>query len=125
MAGRIGDMPLIIDYSLCNQAVTIYSYDEGVVTRRECPRAYFEMTEKETIDNTGEHGKTEHLIVIPEDIECSPGCRVYLGIGSEPGANAAQWWRSFIPAKNDKVVVVRSVSPRYWQGAVVHVELRG
>ena len=127
MSGRVGDMPLIIDYSLCNQAVTLYSYDNGEITRTQYDRAYFEHVEKETIDNQGEHGKTEHLIVIPGNVPCSPGMRAYLGVGAtlDNIEDAAAWWRALIPSKDNNVVIVRSVSPRYWRGEIVHVELRG
>ena len=123
----IGDMPLIIDYSLCKMSVTVYQYADGAVTRTYCPRAYWERTEKVDVDQRGEHGENEHLVVIPGgDVVPEVGCRVYLGEGPEVGGDdAARWWREFIPSRNDAVVVVRSVSPRHWRGEIVHVELRG
>lgn len=126
---RVGDLPLIIDYSLCNQAVTIYRFDGDDVTYTHYPKAYFEYVDKGELERTGESGKTEHLIVIPgNEIECKPGDKVYLGEGEEPqygATSAAKWWREFIPAKVDNLAVIRSVSPRYWRGEIVHYELRG
>lgn len=124
---KLGEMPLINDYSLCNQSVTVYTYDGDAVERVYCPRAYWERTEKVDIDQRGEHGTNEHLIVIPGNAVIPVvGCRVFLGEGPDvSGDDVAKWWRDFIPAKNDAVVVVRSVSPRHWRGEVVHVELRG
>lgn len=121
-----GDFPLINDYSLCNQTVTVYHYEGGEVTRIECSKAYFEEVEKQSLDQRGESGKTEHLIVIPGDsLEFYEGDRVYLGVGGYPEGDTARWWREFIPSKNRAVVVVRSVSFRRWRNEVVHVELRG
>lgn len=122
----VGDYPLINDYSLCHQTVTIYHYESGEITRTVYPKAYFEKTVKAEVDERGESGKTEHLIVIPgSNIPCVPGDKVYLGNGASPEGDNARWWRVFIPPKDDKVVVVRSVSYRHWRGEVVHVELRG
>lgn len=121
-----GDFPLINNYSLCNQSVTVYHYDNGEITRTEYEKAYFEATEKQELDQRGESGKTEHLIVIPGNTrDFYEGDKVYLGIGEYPEGDAARWWRNFIPAKNRDVVVIRSVSFRRWQNAVVHVEMRG
>ena len=121
----VANMPMVIDYSLCNQTVTLYSYENGAVTRVVFPRAYFERTEQQQVDEHGSRSENEHLVVIPDDVTVNVGDRVFLGEGEEPGNDAAAWWRGFIPSKNPGVVVVRKVSYRHWKGQVVHVEIRG
>lgn len=117
--------PLINDFSLCQQTVTGYRFGNGEITRTLYPKAYFEETDKQDITNTGEAGKTEHLIVIPGEVDCAPGDKFFLGVGAEPEGDAATWWRYFIPSKVPQCVVVRSVSQRHWLGEPSHIEIRG
>ena len=119
------DIPLINDFSLCQQTVTLYHYDDGEITRVEYTKAYFEETDKQETSTTGESGKTEHLVVIPGEITCVPGDKVFLGSGAYPEGDSARWWRLFIPAKVPQVVIVRSVSQRHWLGKPSHIEIRG
>ena len=121
----VADYPLIIDYCFCNQTVTLYSYANGTVTRTVHSNAYHERTEKQVVDERGARVENEYLIIIPGNVSVSVGDRVYLGTGDAVGNDAAAFWRGFIPAKNDNVVVVRKVSYRHWQGQVTHVEIRG
>lgn len=121
----LGKMPLINDYSLCNMPVTHYRFAGGEVTRSVYQRAYFEATDAQTLERTGDVSKTEHLIVIPGAVDCAPGDKFFLGVGPEIVGDAASWWRGFIPSKVGGVVVVRKVSPRYWRGEVAHTEIRG
>ena len=119
------DIPLINDFSLCQQTVTLYHYDGGEITRVECPKAYFEETDKLETSTTGESGKTEHLIVIPGEVDIVPGDKVFLGVGDYPDGDTARWWRLFIPSKVPQCVIARSVSRRHWLGKPTHIEVRG
>ena len=121
----LGKMPLINDYSLCTSSVTLYRFRDGEVERTVYQRAYFESTEGQTLERTGDVSKTEHLIVIPGAVECAPGDKFFLGVGSEVSGEAASWWRGFMPSKVGGVVVVRKVSQRLWDGEVAHTEIRG
>lgn len=147
----LGDMPLINDYSLCKQSVTVYHYNGTAVTRTVHFPAYFEAVEKQTQELTHETERTEHLIVIPGSGDvCEVGDKVFCGVGAElptangqpptgatgatgatgstgstPAIDYAKWWREFIPAKVDGLVIARSVSYRHWRGEVVHCEIRG
>lgn len=119
------DIPLINDFSLCRQTVTHYRLGGETVTRTVHPMAYFEETDAVDIARTGESGKSEHLVVIPGEVDIAPGDKLYLGTGPVPSGDAAAWWRGFIPAKVPACVVVRSVSQRHWLGEPSHVEVRG
>jgi hypothetical protein len=119
------DIPLINDFSLCQQTVTLYHYDGGEITRVEYPKAYFEETDKQEISTTGESGKTEHLVVIPGEVDIVPGDKVFLGVGDYPDGDTARWWRLFIPSKVPQCVIARSVSQRHWLGKPTHIEVRG
>lgn len=121
----LGQMPLVNDYSLCTSKVTHYAFRDGEITRTVYQRAYFEVTEGQTLERTGDVSKSEHLIVIPGAVDCAPGDKFFLGVGSEVEGDAASWWRGFIPSKVGGVVVVRKVSPCYWNGETVHTEIRG
>ena len=119
------DWPLINDYGLCRQTVTVYRYSDGYITRTEYPKAYFEETDKLETSTTGESGKTEHLIVIPGEVDIVPGDKVFLGVGDYPDGDTARWWRLFIPSKVPQCVIARSVSQRHWLGKPTHIEIRG
>ena len=121
----LNDLPLINDFSLCQQTVTLYHYEDGEITRTEYEKAYFEETDKQEIKNTGESGKTEHLVVIPGNVNATPGDKVVLGVGGFPEGDSAEWWRYFIPSRVPECVIARSVSQRHWLGNPSHVEIRG
>ena len=123
---RVGDLPLINDYSLCKQAVTVYRFEDNEVTSAYFPKAYFEFTETQKVDKVGSNEEDVFLLVIPgSEIACKVGDKVLLGQGEQPSGDHAAFWRSLIPTKVDNLGVVRKVSARWWNGEIVHTEARG
>ena len=117
-------------YDLCNDTVTVYHFESGgtggaaSVTRTVHARAYFEHRATNGVSKTGETEKNGFLLVIPGDTKASEvGDRVVLGEGPlVPQGDVRAWWRSFIPSKVDDLVVVGTVKPIRYGGAIVHTE---
>ena len=61
----LGSMPLVNDYSLCKQMVSIYPYDNGEVTRTVVYPAYMDFKKTETTEKTGSQEANSFLLVIP------------------------------------------------------------
>lgn len=121
----IGDMPLIIDYSLCQQTVTVYRKDGDIITRTVHSPAYMEVNRTERLSKDADELESTALVVIPGAASLSVGDRVFDGIGPDvPSVGMMTWWRSFIPAKVDGLIVLRQVAQRKWRGEVAHVEGR-
>lgn len=120
----LGDMPLLNDYSLCRQAVTVYRYGDGAVTRTVHPRAYLERRKSEAVDKAGGRESNGFLLVVPGSAQAvHVGDKVYEGEGpAVPAEGVDAWWRSFIPSKVDGLVVVGHVEVRRWDGGICHTE---
>ena len=123
----LGSMPLLNDYSLCTQTVTVYSFDGEAVTRTVHPQAYLDFKKTENVDRTGSTEANGFLLVVPgSTLACHVGDKVILGEGPQvPETEVAKWWRAFIPTKVDNLVVVGYVDPKYWDGQLVHTEAGG
>ena len=123
---NVGKLPLIIDYSLCTQSVTVYHFEDGEVTSTFFPKAKFEFTETQKVDIIGSSEEDTFMLVIPgNEIACNVGDKVLLGQGEQPSGDHAAFWRSLIPSKVDNLGVVRKVHACYWDGEIVHTEARG
>lgn len=123
----LGTMPLLNNYSLCQQTVTVYHNDNGTVTRTVHYPAYLDSKKTENVEKTGSAESNGFLLVIPGSTRaCSVGDKVYDGEGpAVPETEIAAWWRSFIPSKVENLVVVRYVDVKRWAGAIVHTEAGG
>lgn len=114
-----------LDYSLCNQIVTVYHKNEtGSYTRTEFKNAFLDFKKTQNVDKTGSRESNTFLLVIP----CASQC-VFVGdkiiSGSGPEIDSADGWAALIPAKVPGLVVVRYVDPKYWNGRICHVEAGG
>lgn len=124
----LGTMPYYQDYSLCQQTVTVYHYEDGTLTRTVLTGAYLDFKKTENVEKTGSTEANGFLFVYP--CSTSPvavGDKVMHGAGPEPaeGEDVAKWWRTFIPAKYVGLGVIKYVDPKYWAGQMVHVEAGG
>ena len=113
-----------VDYSKCNQTVTVYHKDGETITRTVYPTAFLDSKKTQNVDKTGSNEANSFLLVIP----CSEqvvfvGDKVLLGVGPEVATAAA--WAAFIPAKVPGLVVVSYADPKYWKGQPVHMEAGG
>jgi hypothetical protein len=126
----IGTMPLINDYSLCQQMVSIYHHADGEVTRTVVYPAYLDSKKTEGVDRTGSSEANGFLLVIPCPGGAPPsvcvGDKVMPGEGPVVDAeDPAKFWRSLIPTKVPGLCVVRYVDIKHWAGKPVHVEAGG
>lgn len=123
----LGAMPLVNDYSLCRQTVTVYHFEDGEVTRTVHSPAYLEGKINQAIAREGSAQESSFLLVVPgAEPACAVGDKVVEGEGPDvPATDVAAWWRAFIPTKVDGLWVVRSVALRRWNGGIVHTEAEG
>lgn len=137
-----------VDYSLCNQTVTLYHADlkNGFQCTRTLFRgAFFDAKKVQTVDKIGRQEANSFLLVLPSGWDGRPvwvdaavaqplgddhpvfslaaGDKVFLGEGPEITDLAA--WGKFIPASVPGLVVVKDVDVKYWHGAVCHIEAGG
>lgn len=114
-----------VDYSKCDQTVTVYHWDGGQsYTRTVLRRAFLDFKKTLNTDKTGSREANSFLLVIP----CSEqpvwaGDKVMLGEG--PEVSTREDWAALIPSKAPGLVIVRYVDPKYWGGKLVHVEAGG
>ena len=113
-----------VDYTKCNQTITVYHKNGDTVTRTVYNRAFLDFKKTENVDKTGSREASSFLLVLP----CSSqavftGDKVILGAGPEIVSREA--WAAFIPAKVTGLVVIGYVDPKYWNGKMVHVEAGG
>ena len=113
-----------VDYSKCNQTVTIYHNEGGTYTRTVHRKAFLDFKKTENTDKTGSRESNSFLLVIPCDSQpVFVEDKVLLGDGPEVTTREA--WAALIPSKTPNLVVVKYVDPKYWNGKLVHVEAGG
>lgn len=114
-----------VDYSLCNQTVTIYHWDgDKAYTRKVIKNAFLDFKKTQNVDKTGSREVNSFLLVIPGyEVPVAVGDKVIHGEGPEVSTREA--WAAFIPAKVEGLVVVKYVDPKYWKGVLVHTEAGG
>lgn len=114
-----------VDYSLCDQTVTLYHWDGGTgYTRKVIHNAFLDFRKNQSVDKTGSKEVNAFLLVIPgASVPVSVGDKVLHGEGPEIATR--EEWAAFIPAKVDGLGVVKYVDPKYWRGSVVHTEAGG
>lgn len=114
-----------VDYSKCDQTVTVYHWDgKETYTRTVLRRAFLDFRKTLNTDKTGSREANSFLLVIPcEEQGVFVGDKVLLGEGPEVSTREA--WAALVPSKVPGLVVVKYVDPKYWGGKLVHVEAGG
>lgn len=113
-----------VDYSKCNQTVTVYHKDGETYTRTVIRRVFLEFRKTQNVDKTGSREVNSFLLVIPCAVQCVfVGDKVLLGDGPEVATR--EDWAALIPSKAPGLVIVQYVDPKYWQGWLIHVEAGG
>ncbi len=122
-------MPLILppknplDYSLCNQTVTVYHWnpDTKQIRRTVYPGAFLDYKKTQNVDKTGGTDVNTFLLVIPcEKQAVFVGDKVFHGIGP-----MVTDWAKFIPSSVPGLCVVKYVDPKFWRDRLVHIEAGG
>lgn len=110
-----------LDYSLCDQAVTVYRRKkDGSVARAVHPRAFLDIKKVRNVERTGSSDAMSFLLVVPGDADIREGDRVLRGEGPEEVE-----WASLIPSKVRGLCVVRWADPKYREGGISHIEAGG
>ena len=113
-----------VNYSLCNQTVTVYHKDGDIITRKVYDRAFLDFRKTQTTDKTGSKEANTFLLVIPGSEQAVfAGDKVILGNG--PEVTTAKEWSTMVPVKVPGLVVVNYVDCKYWNGKIVHTEAGG
>ena len=113
-----------VDYSLCNQTVTVYHKEADTITRTVHRQAFLDFRKTLTTDKTGSREANSFLLVIPGAVQAVfVGDKVMLGEG--PQITTAKEWTAFAPVKVPGLVVVNYVDVKYWRGKIVHTEAGG
>ncbi len=114
-----------VDYSKCDQTVTVYHWDgKETYTRTIHERAFLDFRKNQTVDKTGSKEVNAFLLVIPCAVQgVFVGDKVLLGVG--PVVSTRDAWAALIPAKVPGLVIVKYVDPKYWKGRMVHLEAGG
>lgn len=114
-----------VDYSLCNQTVTVYHWDgKNTYTRKVFTNAFLDFKKTLNVEKTGSSETSSFLLVIPgEAVPVAVGDKVLSGEGGEIGSR--EEWADLIPTRVPGLVVIRYVDPKYWNGVVVHTEAGG
>ncbi len=113
-----------VDYSLCNQTVTVYHQQDGKYTRTVHTNAFLDFKKTQSVDKTGKSESSSFLLVIPGSTQTVyPGDKVLLGQG--PEIKTAKEWASFHPDKVPGLAVVGYADCKFWRGQMVHTEAGG
>lgn len=113
-----------VDYSKCDQTVTVYHREGETYTQTVYDRAFLDFKKTQNVDKTGRKEVNSFLLVIPCDSQpVFVGDKVLLGEG--PEVSTREDWAALIPSKVPGLVMVQYVDPKYWQGRMVHVEAGG
>ena len=108
-----------LDYSLCNQTVTLYRLDPDGVHRRVIRQAMYQHRTEQACGEQGITQERKFTLIIPGDAKLLPGDRVYDGIGPVVTADG---WSSFLPVTVPGLSQVQYVRPCCWMGKICHTE---
>lgn len=116
---RRGSVPL--DYTLCNQTVTVYHRE--TLERTVVENAYYDFRQEETVNDGQADTAVRFTLVVPGRLDIQPGDKVLPGRGSAL-EERAQWMRLTAGAVSG-LGIVKSVSYKYWNDTVCHTEIKG
>ena len=116
-----------VDYSKCNQTVTIYHSDGVSFSKKVIEHAFFDFRKNQNANRVGTSESNSFLLVIPYTESATQpvfnGDKVLLGVGEN--IMSREEWASFIPSKTPNLAVVKYVDPKYWNNAIAHWEAGG
>lgn len=116
-----------LNYSLCNQTVTVYRADntDGFKCTKKVyeKKAFLDFKKAVSVDKTGNRETNSFLLVIKGNADLKPKDKVLLGVGGD--IKSREEWAKFIPSTQANLVVIESVDPKYYNNEIVHVEAVG
>lgn len=114
-----------VRYEKCGQTVTVYHWDgKETYTRIVIEKAFLDFKKTVNVDKTGSREVNTFLLVVPGPVQTVfPGDKVLLGSGPEVDTREA--WAALVPSKVAGLAVIKYADPKYWNGALIHVEAGG
>lgn len=106
-----------LDYSLCNQTVTVYRKTGEAITRKVAGNCHLSCQWDAPTESYGKSRVKKFLLIIPGNFPLQPGDRIYAGIGP-----VQVDWDSFIPAVVPELFEVSFAKPCFWEGKIAHWE---
>lgn len=106
-----------MDYSLCDETVTLYRKTEGGIHRKVADNARLIRQTATPTESYGKSKEKKFLLIIPGDFPLQTGDRVYAGVGPE-----VTDWERFVPAAVEQLYEISFVKPCYWDGELIHWE---
>ena len=110
-----------LDYSLCNQTVTVYRRES--LQRQVLEGVYYDGRREETVRDEQLDAGVHFTLIIPGQVALAPGDKVLPGVG--PVLETAEQWAALTADSLPYLGIVASVSTKYWQGQPCHVEVKG
>ena len=109
-----------LDYSLCNQTVTLYRKQGSQIVRQVEENCFYTWKQVQKEDASGTTRETECLLILPgENPAVFVGDRVYAGVGPQIDMEK---WGDFLPVKVKGLAEINYVMPCYWEGVQCHLE---
>lgn len=106
-----------LDYSLCRMTVTVYTRQDG--KRHILKNVHYEMSDQRVTEQGRVRIKRGFLLVIPGSWNIHPGDKILAGEGPQ----GLSWDQ--LGGETPGLGVVTSVKPRYFEGRLCHLEVRG
>lgn len=108
-----------MDYSFCNQKVTVYRKRKDQIIRQELDKCYFSLEETYAQDGYGQRVRKKCRLIIPGKQKIFAGDRVYPGVGPQIGMEE---WQDFLPANVPGLCVLQQVKTYFWENTPCHTE---
>lgn len=108
-----------LDYSFCNQKVTVYRRQGQELVRRELDKCWFSLEETYSQDGYGQRLKKKCRLIVPGKKQLMAGDLVYPGVGPQVSTSDRQ---AFIPANVPGLSVLQWVKTYYWENEPCHTE---
>lgn len=108
-----------VDYSFCNQTVTVYRKRKDQILRLQIDKCYFSLEETYMQDGYGRKIRKKCRLILPGKQSVFAGDRVYPGIGPQVDVDS---WNSFVPDNVPGLCILQQVKTYFWDNTPCHTE---
>lgn len=106
-----------MDYSLCDETVTLYRKEGERILRQVVENVRLIRQTATLTESCGKSKEKKFLLIIPGNCPLRTGDRVFAGIGPE-----VTDWAHFVPAMVEELFEISFVKPCFWDGELIHWE---
>lgn len=108
----------MLDYSLCDQTVTVYRMENGQLQRQVIDGCHYAWEDVLSQELPGQRLDRRFLLIVPGNVQrVFPGDRIYHGVGPEEVD-----WKVFLPVNVPALGEVQYARACWWGGDICHVE---